>query len=164
MHRDWVVSHIKRLERESDPRYSWITKACNRFLNGTCTYGTNCKFGHDSKPPTQLQPPLPQLANAAALPTEVVAHDDDVEIKCLLRHSPQCTDTFTASPSYWTALVTPDGKHFAMPKSCKACRDLKRFQNLPANANTSLFASLELESHEHDDCEDDYIMAMSNKM
>jgi hypothetical protein len=50
MTRDWVMGQIKRIELESNPKYSWNTaptQPCNHFRLGKCARGTNCNYSHD---------------------------------------------------------------------------------------------------------------------
>ena len=152
MNRDWVTIQIQRLERESAPQFSWANetdttsnRTCNRFQSGTCTSGDKCKYKHAIQVSDQ---------NIIALPA-TSADSDMVDIVCLLKHSPQCTPSFQESKSYWANITDPNGKPFALPKSCKQCRDYKKFLN---SNNTSLFTALDSgsESGDYAEAADDY--------
>jgi hypothetical protein len=162
MNRNWVISQIKRIETESKPKYSWHTnttatqKQCNNFQNGNCTYGTSCRFQH-----TMVQS---SDSNTSLITAPTGPSADDISIECSLKHSPKCTATFKVSPSYYATLKTADGTPYDLPKSCKSCRDLKRF-NFKNKQSVSMFTCEgdtepdfddSTEQHDNDGADDDY--------
>ena len=183
--RDWVILQLLDLEEFNDPDFSWYIaqwrskKVCRQFLSGNCSF-TDCKFSHDksntpippdanSKNDSQSQSALSVAAGSlrnddrSHHPAEDLSADDVVDIKCSLHLSPECTENFKASPSYWTAIKDDHGKPYSVPKSCKACRTAKK---LTASAslltaddiriNEQLASLMATDPHEDEVADDDY--------
>jgi len=167
MDRNWVVAHMKQIERESNPKYSWAISSatnqqCTRFMAGTCNFGTTCRYLHTAT----LTPDLVPIQNSASMAT-APTDPDNVTITCLLKISDQCTKTFDTEPAYWASLKTADGKPFSLPKSCKPCRDLKKKQALAfqQHTNASMFTEIQDiqdDQHENDGADDDYYAELMN--
>jgi hypothetical protein len=156
MTRDWVMGQIKRIELESNPKYSWNTtptQPCNHFRLGKCTHGSSCKYSHDGIVPIAAPTNTPTNTSMAAVQTGT----DLIAVKCALKHAPDCEDTFSTSPAYWASLKTPDGQSFTVPKSCKPCRDFKKqLAGATASMVTAYDAAINDDTQECDDVDDDY--------
>jgi hypothetical protein len=161
MDRDWVFTQVRRIEQESKSKYSWATNeagVCLKHLNGTCTYGTKCKFTHIGAAPA----PQPTVSLATAHDPGTLA-PDNVVIQCALQ-SPGCLKTFNMSPAHWATLKTPEGQPFSQPKYCKPCRIVKkqmvldRQKTQPASMIT-VFDEHD-DQHENDGANDQYYCDM----
>ena len=105
---------------------------CNKFSQGKCSRGDDCRYAHITTPPTQNQ--------HANLPAAVDTPADEAIITCQSAIAPDCAGTFTESTSHWSAKTDRLGKPFSVPKSCKPCRDLRK-----QNSNSHAFSQLNLQ-------------------
>jgi hypothetical protein len=164
MHRDWVFTQVRRIEQENKSKYSWATSEagiCLKYLNGTCSYGTKCKYTHDGTV-TVITPPQPTVSLATAHDPETLA-PDNVVIQCALQSS-GCLKTFNMSPAHWATLKTPEGQPFSQPKYCKPCRIVKKQMALDRQKTqpVSMVTAFDeyTDHHENDGADDDYLIDM----
>jgi hypothetical protein len=161
MDRDWVVSQLRRIEAELDPKYSWSGSGqiCNQFQNGACSFGDRCRYQHITRTnqPSNPDPkPADQPKSVQTKPT------DQVEITCHLQISPDCERVFHESPSFWASKLDAQGKPYSVPKSCKPCLKLRRERASAGDTgNAALMTAFEFALEPPDFDDEAYAMQLS---